>query len=152
MDIETIIKDSIEAFDLTKDQVIGGLSSVLQDLDNIANPNSPVCDEADVYGMVREHFRSLGSKEKERKPMQRRVVCAAMRKDGILICGARHFDQVMRDQVKLIGLPSVSWEQGFIDQKGVFLTREEAWIIAKDADQIIRIVSSEGTLYSENLY
>jgi len=84
--------------------------------------------------------------------MQRRVVCAAMRKDGILICGARHFDKVMRDQVKLIGLPSVSWEQGFIDQKGVFLTREEAWIIAKDADQIIRIVSSEGTLYSENLY
>jgi hypothetical protein len=44
------------------------------------------------------------------------------------------------------------WDQGFIDQFGDFLTRREAWEIAKDRGQILRDVSTPGTLYSENLY
>lgn len=46
--------------------------------------------------------------------------------------------------------------QGFVDQRGVFLTRTEAWSIALAAGQIIRRVGGNdtdgGTLYSENLY
>jgi hypothetical protein len=43
-------------------------------------------------------------------------------------------------------------DQGFIDQRGKFWTREEAWVIAETNGQIKYRVSIEGTLYSENLY
>ena len=43
-------------------------------------------------------------------------------------------------------------KQGFIDQFGDFIDRQEAWVIAKSQNQIVKSVSSEGTLYSENLY
>lgn len=101
-----------------------------------------------------------------------RIVSAAIQNAlGEIIVGARHYDSHMRLQIKLYDkiheLTSMfsshesvnSWRtgervvQGFIDQHGNFYTRKEAWIIAKDNDQIIRIVpGSEGTLYSENLY
>jgi len=88
--------------------------------------------------------------------MDRRVVCAALRRtDGLRVCGARHFDDVMRDQVKLNG-GTVDWigaTQGFIDQRGVFMTREEALEVAKAAGQIRRRCGGdEKRLYSENLY
>src|ERR1700685_4030812 len=77
----------------------------------------------------------------------RYVVCAANRnKYGHIICGARHFDRIMhttmqmldqyREESNTTGQPDVDeflWktsEQGFIDQHGVFLTREEAWVVA----------------------
>jgi hypothetical protein len=89
------------------------------------------------------------------------VVCAANRstKTGRIVCGARHWDNIMRQSVKsdmtVPGLPDEwkSAEQGFIDQYGVWMTREEAWEVALAADQIKYPLShSEGTLYSENLY
>jgi hypothetical protein len=44
-------------------------------------------------------------------------------------------------------------EQGFIDQYGRFLTREEAYVIAEKAGQIkYGPEHSRGTLYSEDLY
>jgi hypothetical protein len=93
------------------------------------------------------------------------VVCAAnrSRKTGRIVCGARHWDNTMRQQAipnfstpeAMAGLPE-EWrdcEQGFIDQKGVFLTREEAWGVAEAAGQIkYPLGHSEGTLYSECLY
>ena len=58
----------------------------------------------------------------------------------------------MREQVKLRDLP-IEHVQGFIDQRGNFLTREEAWIVAEASGQIIRRVGGDGKkLYSENLY
>lgn len=87
----------------------------------------------------------------------RRVVCAANRNGDLLILGARHFDMTMHRTIELLGLddrlsPS-RWEQGFIDQHGVFLTREEAWVVAETAGQIIRRVGGDGKrLFSENLY
>lgn len=87
----------------------------------------------------------------------RRVVCAAIAYKGLLILGPRHFDTTMRaqiDQTRTAGLvASRSWEQGFVDQYGVFMTREEAWVVAGAAGQIIRRVGGDGKeLYSENLY
>jgi hypothetical protein len=101
--------------------------------------------------------------------MIQRVVCAANRnKDGRIVCGARHCDKIMRMQIgSRLDLSrtdeqraeSESWitaEQGFIDQFGIFLTREEAWKIAEANGQILRRVggdnSNGGTLFSENLY
>lgn len=94
------------------------------------------------------------------------VVCAAMRnKSGLIIAGARHFDTVMRAAIKSLNLGFSDWEQGFIDQKGVFMTREEAWKVADARGQIRRPtgwepsleprkanVGDEGCLFSENLY
>ena len=81
--------------------------------------------------------------------MNQRIVCAANRNpDGTIILGVRHYDKVMRQQK-----PHMLSEQGFIDNRGNFLTREEAWVVAMRENQVIRRVGGdEGTLYSENLY
>ena len=83
------------------------------------------------------------------------VVCAACRVDGALVCGARHFDNVMRDQMDLMP-QSLKWaraEQGFINQFGEFLTREEAMIAAKASGRPLNIEHSSGeALFSECLY
>lgn len=92
--------------------------------------------------------------------MQRRVVCAANRNDrsGLVIIGVRHWDAWMHAQAKA---NPEQWygghhEQGFIDQRGKFLSRTEAWVVAEAAGQIVRRVGGDdangGTLYSENLY
>jgi len=101
----------------------------------------------------------------EQKELQR-VVCAANKlTDGTLLIGARHWDQHMRKQSFHYKESSrnteiheiANAEQGFIDQFGNFLTRKEAWKIAKKQNQIIRICSDpieteDGILFSENLY
>lgn len=88
---------------------------------------------------------------------QRVVVCAAIRrKDGKIVCGARHYDAVMRGQILRGGKRPNKWlsaEQGFIDQFGVFMNRQEAWTVADTAGQVnYGRDYSEGTLYSEDLY
>jgi hypothetical protein len=83
-----------------------------------------------------------------------RVVCAAMYKEGRIVTGARHFDKLMLAQMK--NSEGISWwrsaESGFIDQFGDFMGRQHAWQVAEQQGQILREVSSPGTLYSENLY
>lgn len=88
-----------------------------------------------------------------------RIVCAAVRlKDGLVVCGARHFDSRMRDALCRISTHDMDGtltgaKQGFIDQYGSFLTREEAWTVAHTNGQIIRDHERcIGTLYSEHLY
>jgi len=88
--------------------------------------------------------------------MDRQIVCAAIRnKDGRIICGSRHYDGIMHSQILA---SNDDWakntvEQGFIDQRGIFLTRQEAYIIAKEANQIKRRVGGDNEkLFSENLY
>lgn len=81
--------------------------------------------------------------------LQRRVVCAALRNtNGTIVCGPRHWDSICK------GTSKDGWEQGFVDQQGVFLTREEAWVVAETAQQILRRVGGDerGRLFSENLY
>jgi hypothetical protein len=91
--------------------------------------------------------------DEPRQPPVKLVVCAAIRKSGHIICGARHYDQIMRSALYLMNEKPIRWEQGFIDQRGNFLTREEAWMVADSAGQIRRRCGGdEGHLYSENLY
>lgn len=93
-----------------------------------------------------------------RPTTQRVVVCAAIRsrETGKIVCGARHFDTIMRAIVFPNHTKDSEWlsaEQGFIDQYGVFLTRREAWDIASKAGQIkVNPDRPPGPLFSEDLY
>lgn len=83
------------------------------------------------------------------------VVCAALRKEGKLVIGIRHYDPLMRSTISG-GMGSDWWkgaEQGFVNAKGQFLTRQEAHVVAKQNNQIRhRCGGDEHELYSENLY
>tara|TARA_R110000868_G_scaffold5472_1_gene32968 strand:+ start:742 stop:1095 length:354 start_codon:yes stop_codon:yes gene_type:complete len=95
--------------------------------------------------------------------IKRHVVCAANQfhnKDDhinpIIVCGARHWDTIMSNVVDNMDIDKShqhKCEQGFIDQYGIFITREEAREIVIKNEQPLR----EGTplldiLFSENLY
>lgn len=93
--------------------------------------------------------------------LQRRVVCAAIRAaDGTLLLGARHYDRLMH---QIIGEGAKRFanrngdDQGFIDQWGVYMTRQEAYQVASDAGQILYpencVNGLDGpALFSEGLY
>ena len=93
--------------------------------------------------------------------VQRRVVCAAIQcESGELLIGVRHFSPDMRNTMSYMQDSGARFKrehvQGFVDQFGVFMDRQEAWTVANDAGQIYRRCggdeSNGGTLYSENLY
>lgn len=92
-------------------------------------------------------------------PLETRfVVCAAIRHKHTknIICGARHFDSIMRNLIAIDG-GHYHWqnetEQGFIDQFGNFLSRQEAREIAEKVGQIKKRVGGDREkLFSENLY
>lgn len=92
----------------------------------------------------------------------KRIVCAANKfylpnNEVLIVCSPRHYDMTMHQTLNAIDdrtrWDSYKEEQGFVDQFGTFHTREEAWVIANEANQIIRRVGGDnGRLYSENLY
>ncbi len=88
----------------------------------------------------------------------KRIVCAANKsRTGLIVCGVRHYDEIMHSVIEGQGWShDHCMEQGFIDNRGSFLSRKEAWAIALAAGQVIRRVGGDqsggGTLYSENLY
>ena len=92
--------------------------------------------------------------------MEQRVVCAAMRcrKTGKIVASVRHWDKICNQYFdsKEDAIFEFDDEQGFLDNRWNFLTREEAWKVAVGACQIIRRVGGDtangGRLYSENLY
>ena len=86
------------------------------------------------------------------------VVCAANRYGDLIIPSARHHDKVMNEVIKAIGWikhTGVEVEQGFIDQFGGFMTREEALIVVKQSGQPFDVTRNGGNgrdLYSEGVY
>jgi hypothetical protein len=94
---------------------------------------------------------------------QRRVVCAAIRAaDGDLLLGIRHYSADMHAQIeqRMDGQKFThrhDQDQGFVDQHGRYLTREEAYAVAAMAGQITRPHACGNgldgpKLYSEGLY
>jgi hypothetical protein len=84
-----------------------------------------------------------------------RIVAAANKLPcGLVVVGVRHCDDIMSAQAKASGKKLVKSVQGFIDNKRQFLTREEAWLVAEAAGQIMRLCGGENgkRLFSENLY
>lgn len=91
------------------------------------------------------------------------IVCAAQRNpdDERIVLSFRHGSDDFYNQVDAIyGLTDedgepvsyMHWVQGFFTNKQRFVTRQEAWEIAANADQIKRVTGSPGTLFSEDLY
>lgn len=92
--------------------------------------------------------------------VQRRVVCAANNYGGYIVTGARHFCPIMHMQIDSVGEELLlalaggfdNTQQGFIDQYGLFMDREEAFIVAKEAGQVLDRHEWGTTLFSESLY
>lgn len=88
----------------------------------------------------------------ERFNVQRVVSMAANIVGGYLIVGNRHFCPIMRMTIDNLGLLNEDdcgkAHQGFVDQYGVYMNRQDAWDVAKSAGQI-KQVYTEGTLFSE---
>lgn len=95
--------------------------------------------------------------------IQRRVVCAAIRAaDGDVLLGVRHYSMDMHRQIDARHdghkfLHRHDPDQGFVDQWGVYMTREEAYRVATEAGQVLYPhLCGEGLdgrmLYSEGLY
>lgn len=87
------------------------------------------------------------------------VVCAAVRnlRTGVILPGVRHWSSDMKTLAGHLSAVNGFWkkeaEEGFLTNKGEFLTREQAWIIAEKAGQIRPHPSVKpGTLHSEDLY
>lgn len=99
----------------------------------------------------------------DKQGVVRHVVCSAIRAaDGDVLLGIRHYSADMRAQ---IAVRRDGWkfehrhdeDQGFVDQHGVFMSREEAFRVAADHGQIRYLdkcgVGLDGPkLYSEGLY
>lgn len=85
-----------------------------------------------------------------------KVICAAIKNaSGSIICGPRHFDPIMLEQINYSS--ESGWfraTQGFVDAQGTFLTREEAYKVALKAGQLPQDEGKKGTevLISEDLY
>ena len=85
----------------------------------------------------------------------RHVVCAANKyPDGLILVGVRHSCPTMRAQLdRMDPKPEGIAEQGFIDQWGNWMGRDEALFVVKANNQPLRYPADEwDTLYSENLY
>lgn len=82
-----------------------------------------------------------------------RIVCAAIKKDDFIIMGVRHFDKIMQAQIEASGFDRKNCEQGFITNKLRFVSRDEAWNIAKANNQLCWGQDRPpGKLFSEDLY
>lgn len=95
------------------------------------------------------------STEPNAPAIDRRVVCAAMQAEsGEIICSPRHWDHLAH--VQAAAYPFGFWKQakqGFVDQRGEFMDRKEAYQVAWGANQVVRRVGGDtDCLYSENLY
>ncbi len=92
--------------------------------------------------------------------MKQRIVCAACRYVPYLFIAPRHFDSIMHSQIGMAGMSGEIKmhkglvEQGFIDNKGKFLDRIEAYIVATKAGQIIEKTGDKDSveLFTEDIY
>lgn len=84
------------------------------------------------------------------------VVCAACRLGTTIVLGVRHFDMFMCAQLQHLegDWTNDNTEQGFINQYGEFLTRQDALLIVQTNKQVFNSKrnGSKTKLFSEGLY
>ncbi len=90
-----------------------------------------------------------------------RIVCAALRADdGEILLGIRHYSADMHRAISL-RTDGAKFKhrngnnQGFVDTKGHYLNRQEAYLVALETNQLLFDLDNatpNKTLYSENLY
>ena len=120
----------------------------------VANAENFVVHPA-VYSQQCEQYKVMENCVKQHGAV-RQVVCSAVFVSGApsLVVGVRHYDTLMRLQLSAIGgLDDSSDVQGFVDQFGVFLTRQEAMLVVKESGQPFKPehCHSETDLYSEGI-
>ena len=94
----------------------------------------------------------------ERYNVTRKIAQAACNYGGYIVTGTRHYCPIMNMQIDAIGHDALleyaggiaNVVQGFTDQYGIFLTRSEAYIIARDAGQLLPRHAYGETLFSES--
>ena len=95
------------------------------------------------------------------KKRKRLIVCAAIKFNGTIITGIRHYDKIMRmaltkDVLKEHKLCRLRGEviQGFVDNFGSFVDRKEALKIVKENNQKLTpdYDGTDSKLYSEDIY
>lgn len=106
--------------------------------------------------MIAQNIMPDGRTRWEFYGVQLRIAQAACNYRGYIVTGTRHYCPIMQMQLEAIGDDVLEeWMQGedpiqgFTDQYGNFLTRKEAYPIAKAAGQIWRHDDKPGTLFSE---
>ena len=83
--------------------------------------------------------------------LNRYIKHAAIKQDGIVYVGKRHHN-VIAIMIEC-GLPApIRGVQGFVDNNGVFVDREEALKIAEAAGQIVKKHPPLYRLLSEDIY
>lgn len=122
--------------------------------------------------LIFNEFVKLLNQKWEYVDIPERIVCSACQvfvdtrdgtnEDGSEIIhevyGLRHYDPFMRKQIKELEkqykYALLDWEQGFLTNKGRFVSRKEAMEIAKAQNQVIRLSGSPNPdiLFSEDLY
>ncbi|MBF84509.1 MAG: hypothetical protein CL489_08550 [Acidobacteria bacterium] len=88
--------------------------------------------------------------------IKRQVVCAANKYPcGTIVLGVRHFCPLMRQNIKAHGIKPTQMDmiQGFVDQWGNFMDREEALAVVKANGRFMRDTGFHSReLFTENCY
>lgn len=103
------------------------------------------------------HFED-GIPRWERYNVTRKIAQAACNYGGYIVTGTRHYCPIMHMQIDAIGRDALieyaggidKVVQGFTDQYGIFLTRQEAYVVARDAGQLLPRHDYGETLFSES--
>ena len=84
--------------------------------------------------------------------MIEKILCAALNFNGLIIPGFRHDD--CYEVLRKLGVKYINEEQGFLTSCNRFVCRREAWIIAKENNQISPEILKQDylELISEDLY
>ena len=81
--------------------------------------------------------------------------CKNYPETGIVICGFRHSDIIsilpINNRFRNDG-KDYKCIQGFITSKGRFVSREEAYLIAKNQNQLLNDFEGKAKLFSEDIY
>lgn len=142
-------------------QLIADMKVMATALDELSEEMQKICSAGGFGNHKLDKANSALTLANKYKPlweesiMEKRVVCAALLDDkGRMIVGARHYDIVMQEMIKVFGGEWNKAEQGFIDQRGCFMSREEAFIVATEAGQIIKKSGDpySKALFSEDIY
>lgn len=88
-------------------------------------------------------------------PPDKLVAAANMLENGLIVVGVRHHDPVMNAQIRASGQSHIKSVQGFIDNRGNFLTRRGAMSLYEDGRKkgwYKEKTTPENELFSEDLY
>lgn len=163
VDVMNIQKDNFNVNNINSTAPIVGVSS------------APIyADDRNEYGKAidrlsqQETIKAIDNHIRRLDPKNNAIVCAAVYYDDFnIILGVSHWDAIMEQKYEYLQelhklknfhpLPPTSyWKQGFIDKHGKFLNREQAWVVAKNAGQIIKELTGSytksGNLYIEHLF